>query len=66
MKKIKILILFTITLTLTACGNPIIGKWKATSGAELLKMLGCEEMEFTSSREYSCGIAEDVYCGFEI
>lgn len=60
MKIIKTLLLCATALTLTACGNPIIGKWKATSGAEILKQIGCGELEFTSSKEYSCGMAEDV------
>lgn len=60
MKKIKMLLLCTTALALTACGNPIIGKWKATSGAEILKEIGCDEVEFTSSKEYSCGMAEEV------
>ncbi len=60
MSKLKRLALSLTVLILCACGNPILGKWKVTSGGELLKMVGCDEIEFTSSREYSCGMAQEV------
>lgn len=60
MNLLKKILLGAIVLVLCACGNPILGKWKATSGGELLASVGCGEVEFTSSKEYSCGMAQDV------
>ena len=60
MNLLKKILLGAVILVLCACGNPILGKWKATSGGELLASVGCGEVEFTSSKEYSCGMAQDV------